>query len=229
MELQLFNEDCLEAMKNIPDCSIDCCITDPPYRMLPSGTAGVTKQGVKRPVGMLGGQYAKKGTLFKHNSIHFNEWFKELYRVMKEGTHVYTMSNARNLKEMWQEAENAGFKFVNLLVWVKNNRTPNQYYMQQAEYILLLRKGKARSINDCGTSNIININNVRCKEHPTEKPVDLMQLLVENSTNEGETVLDLFMGSGSTGVACKNTNRNFIGIELDKEYFDIAEKRIKSA
>ncbi len=72
-------------------------------------------------------------------------------------------------------------------------------------------------------------NILRNKEHPTEKPIELMKLYIENSSNENDTVLDPFMGSGSTGVACKNTNRNFIGIELDENYFNIAKKRIEEA
>ena len=74
------------------------------------------------------------------------------------------------------------------------------------------------------------INNIiGNKQHPTEKPIELMKLYIENSSNQNDTVLDPFMGSGSTGVACKNINRNFIGIELDENYFNIAKKRIEEA
>lgn len=80
-------------------------------------------------------------------------------------------------------------------------------------------------------TDIIEISNAihKGKEHPTQKPVSLMEYLIKTYTQENETVLDFTMGSGSTGVACVNTNRNFIGIELDKKYFEIAEKRIKEA
>jgi site-specific DNA-methyltransferase (adenine-specific) len=79
-----------------------------------------------------------------------------------------------------------------------------------------------------GTKNIINIKNIRGnKTHPTEKPVELNKIFILNSSNEKDVVLDCFMGSGSTGVACLNTNRNFIGIELDKDFFEIAKKRIE--
>ena len=78
-----------------------------------------------------------------------------------------------------------------------------------------------------GTKNILRIPNiVRTKAHPTEKPVELMQVLVENSTNENDLVMDLFMGVGGVGVACKRTKRHFIGIEIDEKYFRIAEQRI---
>lgn len=80
----------------------------------------------------------------------------------------------------------------------------------------------------CGTKNILRIPNILGnKKHPTEKPVELLKLLIENSSNEGDIVIDCFMGSGSTGIACINTNRKFIGIEIDKKYYDIAIERIQ--
>ena len=92
----------------------------------------------------------------------------------------------------------------------------------------MLRKGGAKTINDRGSSNILRVPNIiGNKKHPSEKPVELLQIMIRNSTNEGDTVIDPFMGSGSTGVACLNTNRKFLGVELDENYFQIAEARIK--
>ena len=174
--------------------------------------------------------YTKQGKLFKHNDIKFSEWLPEVYRVLKQDTHCYVMINARNLKDLQQDAENAGFIFQQLLVWDKGNNVPNRYYMNSFELILMLRKGRAKNINNMGSSNILRVPNiVRVKKHPTEKPVDLMKVLVENSSNEGDTVLEPFMGAGSTGVACKELNRDFIGIEIDERYFRIAEERIRGA
>ena len=107
--------------------------------------------------------------------------------------------------------------------------------MSQFEYILFFRKGKFKRINNCGTSDIISIKNIKHKDnngknyHDTEKPVKLMELLINNSSNENEIVLDPFMGIGTTAIACTNTNRNYIGFELDKNYYDIANQRIKNA
>ena len=116
---------------------------------------------------------------------------------------------------------------MNLLAWRKQNKTANRYYMNQLEFILLLRKGKARTINNRGTSNCLDVLNIiGTKNHPTEKPVELMQILVENSSQPGETVLDPFMGTGATGVACVATGRKFIGMELDQDYFHIAGRRM---
>ena len=109
-----------------------------------------------------------------------------------------------------------------------------QFYMSQFEYILFFRKGRGVKINNCGTSDILSIPNIKTKDengdniHDTEKPVDLMRILIDNSSKEGDTVLDPFMGSGSAGIACKKLNRNFIGIELDENYFNIAKDRIEN-
>ena len=78
-----------------------------------------------------------------------------------------------------------------------------------------------------GTSNILKIPNIKNKLHPTEKPIELMKILIENSSNKNDIVLDCFMGSGSTGVACIETGRKFIGVEIDEKYFNIAKQRLK--
>lgn len=217
--------DCLEVMKDIPSNSIDLVVTDCPYRIVQGGcTKGAyNNKNNKNDIANM-----KSGKLFDNNDIEFKEWLPDLYRVLKKGTHCYIMINARNLKELQQEAEKVGFIYQNLLVWKKNNATPNRYYLNSCEFILMLRKGKARNINNMGTKNILEIPNIiGDKKHPTEKPIELMKVLIENSSNNNDNVLDPFMGSGSTGVACKELNRNFIGIEIDETYFNIAKKRIE--
>lgn len=172
--------------------------------------------------------YTKQGKLFKHNEIKFSEWLPELYRVLKPASHCYIMINPRNLKDLQTDAEKAGFIFQNLIVWDKGNATPNKYYMNAYELILMLRKGRAKNINNLGSKNILRVPNiVRNKQHPTEKPAELMQLLIENSSQEGDVILDPFMGVGGTGVACMNSKRDFIGIEIDEKYYTIAESRMK--
>lgn len=126
-----------------------------------------------------------------------------------------------------------GFHFVKSLIWDKGNKIMGTFYMSQFEYILFFRKGKAKNINNCGTSDILSVPNKKTKDldgnniHDTEKPVRLMEILIENSSKEGDLVLDPFMGIGATGVSAVRLNRNFIGIELDEHYFDVAEQRIK--
>ena len=90
-----------------------------------------------------------------------------------------------------------------------------------------LESGGAKLINDCGTSNFLQIKNVKDKVHPTQKPVSLMEILITNSSNENDIIMDCFMGSGSTGVACLESGRKFIGCEIDKKYYGVSVERIK--
>lgn len=227
-DITLMHGDCLELLKGIPDGSIDLILTDPPYKIVSGGCT--TKKNATSGILSRKNNDVRKGTLFAENSIAFSDWLPEVFRILKNNSHCYIMINGRNLSNLQAECEKAGFKYQNLLVWNKGNVTPNKWYMNQCEFILMLRKGKAKPIRNMGTSTLLNIQNIiGRKVHPTEKPLELLELLINNSTDPGETVLDLFMGSGSTGVACVNTGRRFIGIELDKQYFDIAANRISEA
>lgn len=222
--IKLLQGDCLELMQSIPDCSVDLVVSDVPYHIIKGGCTNNAVHFKSIPTNV----YAKQGKIFKHNDIEFSEWLPSVYRVLKDNSHCYFMVNGRNLKDLQTEAEKVGFKYQNLLVWDKGNCMPNRYYLNACEFILFLRKGNAKNINNLGSKTIISIPNVRNKSHPTEKPVNLMKILIENSSNENDIVLDPFMGSGSTGVACVNTNRSFIGFELDENYFNIAYHRICS-
>jgi site-specific DNA-methyltransferase (adenine-specific) len=216
---RIYNMDCREGFKLIPDNSIDLIVTDPPYKTTSRGSSGGTG-------GILKEEINKRGKVFKHNDIEFNEWLPELYRVLKDTGHAYIMSNNKNLKDMLIEIENAGFNIFKTLIWAKNSAITNMYYMDSHEYIIFCRKGKAKRINNCGTKSVLNIDNPRNKVHPTQKPVELMKILIENSSNENDIVLDPFMGVGSTALAALKSNRQFIGFEIDENFYKIAEKRI---
>ena len=220
--------DCLEVLKSIPSESVDLIVTDPPYKTTSRGNAGNSG-------GMLQKEINKKGQVFNFNDIDCEKYAPEFYRVLKDGSHCYIMTNHINLIHILNTFTANGFHFIKSLIWDKGNKIMGQYYMSQFEYILFFRKGKGIKINNCGTSDILSVPNKKLKDtngknlHDTEKPVDLMKILIENSSAENELVLDPFMGIGSTGIACMNTNRNFIGIELDQEYFEIAKERIYKA
>ena len=216
---KIYNMDCLEGMKYIDDKSIDLVVTDPPYKLVQGGCTN-------KAVTLKGATNLKSGNVFSDNSIKFSDWIPEVYRVLKENSHCYIMCNDRNLKELLIESENAGFKLLNILVWKKKRHSPNRYYLKNAEFIVFLRKGKAKNINNMGTFQCLEIDNVENKLHPSEKPVKLMEIFICNSSKSGDTVLDPFMGSGTTAIACINTNRNYIGFELNKEYYELAKNRI---
>lgn len=215
----LMQGDCLELMRDIPDGSVDMVLTDPPYKVISGGN-----RSANRPMGMLS---KNDGKIFKHNSIGFSDYLPDLYRVMACRSHIYLMVNLVNLEDAMRCVREAGFKVHNLLIWNKNNATPNRWYMKNVEYVIFARKGKAKTIFNPSSKTCHAFGNVAPgRLHPTQKPVELMQHYIENSSGIGDTVLDPFMGSGTTGVAAKNLGREFIGIELDEEYFKIAKERI---
>lgn len=223
--IKLINGDAIEFMKRMNDESVDMIATDPPYKVTARGNAGNSG-------GMMQKKLSMQGKIFKHNDIKPVEYIPEFYRILKDGSHCYIMTNHVNLQEILNVATDCGFKFIKSLVWNKGNKIMGQYYMSQFEYILFFRKGKGKKINKCGTADILNIPNKKTKGedgkniHDTEKPVELMKVLIENSTQENEVVLDPFVGVGSTALACKELNRNFIGFELDENYYSIAHNRI---
>lgn len=227
----IYNEDCIQGMKRIPDNSIDLVVTDCPYHIVAGGCSNIPRKdepsGIFNRRSTFTQKNAKSGKLFDNNDVEFKDWLPEIYRIVKPNSHVYIMINARNLKELQTECEKVGFKFQQLIVWNKGNATPNRYYLNSCEFILMLRKGNARNINNMGTKNILSIPNIRGnKTHPTEKPIELMKILIENSSNENDIVLDPFFGTGSTLLACVNTHRHYIGYEIDGNYFDIACQRL---
>ena len=224
----IYYADCLEIMKEIPDSSVDCLVTDPPYRLIAGGDSN-NKFGGRLVGGMLNRKQvnSRSGKLFSENDIQFDDWLPIVYRIMKPKTHSYIMVNDRNMQELLNISEKCGFKLVNILVWKKNNATPNKFYMKNIEFIVMLRKGGERWIKYMDSKQCIEIENIiGNKMHPTEKPVRLMEYLIENSTDVGDTVLDPFMGSGTTAISCININRNYMGMEKDEEYYKLALKRI---
>ena len=222
---KLINGDAIDFMKTLEDESVDLIVTDPPYKVTARGNAGNSG-------GMMRDKLSMQGKIFKHNDIKPIEYIPEFYRLLKDGSHCYIMTNHVNLQEMLNTATECGFHFIKSLIWNKGNKIMGTYYMSQFEYILFFRKGKGKKINKCGTADILNVPNKKTKGedgkniHDTEKPVELMKILIENSSQEGELVLDPFLGVGATAMACKELNRDYIGIELDEKYYNIACKRV---
>ena len=222
---RLINGNAIEFMKTLEDESVDLIVTDPPYKVTARGNAGNSG-------GMMQSKLSMEGKIFKYNDIKPIEYLPEFYRLLKDGSHCYVMTNHVNLQEMLNTATECGFHFIKSLIWNKGNKIMGQFYMSQFEYILFFRKGKGKKINKCGTADILNVPNKKTKGedgkniHDTEKPIELMKILIENSSQEGELVLDPFLGVGATAMACKELNRDYIGIELDEKYYNIACKRV---
>ena len=231
-KIELMQGDCLEKMKDIPDKSIDMILCDLPY-----GTTAC-KWDTVIPFEPLWEQYKRiikdNGAIVLFGSEPFSSYLR--------------MSNIKQFKYDWiWDKKLAGNGIlakkqplkIHEIISVFNSKT---YYPQKTKGKFRKKMGLKESQITGGNSfcnetendeyypksiQEFGIGNLRTgRLHPTQKPVALLEYLIKTYTNENETVLDNCMGSGSTGVACKNLNRNFIGIELDPEYFKIAEKRI---
>ena len=205
--------DCLEVMKNIPDKSIDLVLTDPPYGM--EFRSNHRKE-----------KYEKIEN--DNNLIWLEDFLKESYRVLKDNTHIYIYCSFHNIDIFKQEVSKL-FEVKNILVWVKNNTGMGDLegdYAPQYEFCIYARKGN-KKLNRGRDSNILYFDKTGNINHPTEKPVSLMGFLIKKSTDENDTVLDCFLGSGTTAVACKQLKRNFIGIEINEKYCEIARQRLR--
>jgi len=219
---KIYNMDCMEGFKQIPDNSIDLCVTDCPYKTIAGGTKSKWKSGWNVSV-----LKNNDGKIFDFNDIDFRDWIPEIYRVLKEDADFYCMINVLNLEELLTVARECGFKLHNVLVWEKNSANANRWYMKNCEFTCYFYKGQAKTINNPGSKQVHLFNNIIGeKEHPTEKPVELIKFYVENSSQEGQLVLDPFMGSGSTAIACKKSGRNFIGFEIDPKYYEVCQNKL---
>ena len=219
--VRLYNGDCLDILKSIPDNSIDLVVTDPPYVIETKG-AGIYKQADKQYIRELAG--LKDG--FSPNVLD------ELCRVMKK-INCYFFCSQKQIIPLLQYFVGIRKCNYNLLSWHKTNPVPacGNKYLTDTEFILFFREKGVRLYGEFQTKRTFYITPLNQKDkklykHPTCKPVEILRNLIINSSLENDVVLDPFLGSGSTGVACKNTARKFIGIEINKEYFNIAKERI---
>ena len=214
--INLLQGDCLELMKDIPDGSVDMILADPPY--------GMDYQSNRRTAT---DQFNK---IENDNNLDWlDEFASEAHRVMRDNTSAYVFCSWHKI-DVFKQAFQRKFKIKNVLVWVKNNHGSGDLkgaYAPKHEFVLYMHKG--RSLFREGRSpDVIQADKVHggVMVHPTEKPIPLLEVFIKNNSDVDDVVLDPFMGSGTTGVACKNLGRSFIGMELDDGYFDVASKRI---
>lgn len=226
---RIYNDDAIVVIDDmiLKNYKVDLIVTDPPYKVTSRG--GYTSAG-----GMMLDDKMRKGEVFKENQINITEWLPKLYQILKDSGHCYIMCNNKNLYQFMNAINNSDFHLIKTMVWAKDNKIMSQAYMSQTEFILFIRKGKFVKINNCGTSDLLKIPNKKTKNesgeniHPTEKPIELMKILIENSSKVGDVVLDPFMGVGSTCISSLLLNRQYIGIEIDRKYFKIAKDRIEN-
>jgi len=211
--------DCLEGMKQIKDKSIDLIVTDPPY--LINYKTNYRKDKTHRFCKVIKGD---------NDPQLISGYIKECYRIMKDNTAMYMFCNSDKVDFFKQELEKY-FKVKNMIIWVKNNWTAGDLKAQfgkQYEIVFLVNKGR-KLFNGKRITDIWNFNRVSGKKqlHQNEKPLDLITQCILKHSNENNVIFDGFIGSGTTAIACINTNRNYIGFELDTNYYNIANERIK--
>ena len=187
-------------------------LTDPPY--------GMNFQSDHRKT-----KYEKiKGD---SNLDWLDDFVNEIYRVSKPNTAHYVFCSFHHIDKFKQSIEKK-FKVKNVLTWVKNNTSMGDLkgdFAPKTEFIIFFHKGR-KLINGKRDPNVLEFKKTRNELHPTQKPVDMIEYMIGKFSDEGDLILDPFMGSGTTGIACLNTNRIFIGMELDETYFNIAKERI---
>lgn len=220
---KVMHMDAIEFLKSLPDKCVDLLVTDPPYPVISGGSS--KKKGT--PSGIL---QKNDGKIFKHNDIKLEDWIPEIFRVMKDNTHGYIMTNLLNLEKLMKVCQDVGFKIHNLLVWKKNNATPNRWFMKNCEYTLFVRKGKAKPIIDKGSMTVHEFDNIiGNKLHPTEKPLELANYYVQNSLVKGGVLLDPFCGLGAFIVSGLLNGMNFLTTEIDNNFFNLAKLRVSNA
>lgn len=215
MELnKIYNMDCLEGIKSIESESVDMVLTDPPY--------GMDFQSHRRKE-----VYDK---IKNDNNLDFlDEYLKECKRIMKNDTAIYVFCSWHNV-DVFKQTFEKYFKLKNIVVWIKNNHGSGDLqaaYAPRYEFILYGNKGRCK-FKDGRHDDTWFFDKTHNDLHPTQKPIDLLEYAIKNSSNEGDVIFDGFMGSGSTAVAAQNMNRNFIGFELDENYCNVANERINT-
>lgn len=233
MSIKLCNGDCLEVLDKLIEqgVKVDCIITDPPYDVSCTNGGGSVNK-IKK----LNQSLKQLDDANISNGYDIEKFNTKFLQVMKD-INIYIWCNKIQIPEYFDFYVNKHKCKFDIICWHKTNALPtySNKYLSDTEYCLYFRKGgnhcKPSNYEDAKTFYIAPLNQKDKKlyNHPTIKPIDITEKFIRNSTKENETVLDMFMGSGTTGVASKNLNRNFIGIELDKNYFDIAVERIKKA
>lgn len=222
-KIKLLRGDCNIRLEDIPDHSVDLVIMDPPY--LQTGTAGS---------GAFGGENRDYyNELSSMSSGISNDTLDLILKKLKK-INIYIYCNKKQIQQYLNYFLPKGVNF-DLLCGHKLNPIPatHNIYLRDTEYILFFRDKGVKLYGTYATKKTYFLSGINMKDkakygHPTVKPLNQIQTFIENSSLPGDTILDPFMGTGTTGVGCKQRGRNFIGIELNKNYYRIAKERIQS-
>jgi site-specific DNA-methyltransferase (adenine-specific) len=217
----LAQSDAVAWLRALPSESVDLVITDPPYESLEKHRAIGTTTRLKHSKSSSNDWFA----IFPN--ARFPELFAEVHRVLRRNSHFYLFCDPETMFVAKPIAEQAGFKFWKPLIWDKRKIGMGYHYRARYECILFFEKGK-RKLNDLGIADIIDAPRIS-GGYPAEKPSAVSEVLIRQSTEPGQLVIDPFMGSGSVGVAAGSSGRSFAGNDLCKEAVDIARERLREA
>lgn len=211
--------DAVVWLRGIASESVDLVVTDPAYESLEKHRAKGTTTRLK----VSDGSSNEWFDIFPNS--RFPELFAEVYRVLKRNTHFYMYCDQETMFVAKPMAEAAGFKFWKPLIWEKVTIGMGYHYRARYELILFFEKGK-RKLNDLGIADVITQKRIR-NGYPTEKPSEVSRVLIEQSTQPGELVIDPFMGSGSVGVAALQSGRSFAGTDTSEKAQLLATGRLQ--
>lgn len=230
--IEYYNIDCLKYMKTIKDNSIDLIVTDPPYGINYNNNRRNKDGRIKTENGILNDS--------KNNLDFLNEVIKECYRILKDGRHIYWFGRFDTLSKQLIKFEENKFKIKNSLIWVKNNHGTGDllysYAPKHEQILYAIKKEKTNSKvfklkeinNRTRHTDILEFSKVSKKDllHDHQKPEDLLEFLILKSSNENDIVFDPFGGVGSTLSVCRKINRSGKSCELDKEIYELGNKRL---
>ena len=215
---QLHQQDAVDWLRSLPDASVDLIVTDPPYESLEKHRRIGTTTRLKN-------SKASSNVWFQiFPNDRFEDLFVECYRVLKNHRHFYLFCDAETMFVVKPIAELAGFRFWKPIVWDKQKIGMGYHYRSRYEMILFFEKGK-RKLNDLSIADVIQYPRI-FRGYPTEKPVPVSEILIRQSTQPGECIVDPFMGSGSIGLAALQQNRDFLGNDMCAEAIEISQTRI---
>lgn len=249
--IKIVNDDCFNYMKTMADKSIDLVLTDPPYNISQKEKKIERNNIQNRKIRRLVSRRQNKDTALSYDfgkwdnypsvneQLDFAEkWLQESYRILKDNGQIITFYSKGEISFLEAIMTGIGYHVRQTLVWHKTNPVPQIFkigYMSAAEFMIWATKnrGAGHTFNyRLGQKHNVYTYGI-CQgnertEHPTQKPLRLIRDILQYHTNENDTVCDIFLGSGSVGVAAKEMNRNFIGIEQEEKYYTIAKRRINN-
>ncbi|MEN8493444.1 site-specific DNA-methyltransferase [Dehalococcoides sp. THU3] len=232
----LYNEDCIIAMKRMQNDTVDLVLTDPPYNL--GNFMKGRDTNLKKMRDNFFGAAGWDDLSFEDWEKSMDSFFKESARVLKKGGAMVVLMSIIKVETLIRIAESHKLYYKTTGIWHKTNPMPrnmNLHFVNSTEAWVYFTYGKrtgtfnndGKVIHDFLETGVAANGERKYGKHPTQKPVALMEFFVQLLSNEGDMILDPFMGSGSTGVAAKKNNRNFTGVELNESYFQMATRRIQ--